>query len=98
MTTVPGWQGTSALGDYDGDGLVDAVVAVNGHFQVTLSSNHSSFTEWFGNPGDIPEPGDWMGSQHCSDCTTNIYDQYVHVKQHTLHLLLDRWRFICREL
>jgi len=60
-TTVPGWQGTSALGDYDGDGLVDAVVAVNGHFQVTLSSNHSSFTEWFGNPGDIPEPGDYDG-------------------------------------
>jgi hypothetical protein len=60
--TVNGAQGVSALGDYDGDGLVDAVTFLNGAFSVVqLSSTGASFPNPIGTAGDIAVPGDYDG-------------------------------------
>jgi parallel beta-helix repeat protein len=49
-------------GDYDGDGVVDCAVFLNGNYVIRPSSNPSATqTVFFGNWYDVPAPGDYDG-------------------------------------
>jgi len=61
-------NGTAAPGDYDGDGIVDCAVFLNGNYLIRPSSNPSApYTVYFANWNDVAAPGDYDG-----DGTTDI--------------------------
>jgi len=55
-------NGSPIPGDYDGDGLVDCAVFLNGSFLIRPSGNpNAAYTVYFANWNDMAAPGDYDG-------------------------------------